>query len=184
MRVLLPLLLVLPGAALAHPGHDGATGLAMGLAHPLLGPDHLVAMLAIGAAAAARGGVARHAVPGAFLAGMAVFGLLGLGGADSALAEHLILASILVLGGLLALAWHPPVVLVAVAAAVFGAAHGYAHGVEGSADPGYFAGFLLATAALHAAGLAAGAWLAGRWPQGLRGAGGAVALSGVVLALV
>lgn len=179
----LPLALV-PSLALAHPGHGESAGFASGLAHPLLGPDHLVAMLAIGALAALLGGAARWAVPGGFLAGMLVFGLIGAGGAESALAEHVIIASIILLGGAMALALRPPLVVLVAFAAVFGAAHGYAHGVEGPGGAGYLAGFMLATAALHGAGFAAGGLIA-RWAGILpRAAGGAIALSGVALALV
>lgn len=45
-----PMLLLLAGLAVAHPGHDHVHGggFAAGLAHPLLGLDHLLAMLAVG----------------------------------------------------------------------------------------------------------------------------------------
>ena len=183
MRLLLPLLLLTPTGLMAHPGHEHAGGFASGLAHPLLGLDHLLAMLAIGVVAARLGAHARWAVPGSFLAGMLVFGLIGVGGAESALAEHLIIASIILLGALLAMALRPPLVILAAFAAVFGAAHGYAHGSEGTGDGGYLLGFMLTTAALHGAGLALGAWIAtrGRWL--VQGAGGAVALAGITLAL-
>ena len=45
-------LLVAAGAAQAHPGH-GASGFADALAHPFLGLDHLLAMVAVGAWSAA-----------------------------------------------------------------------------------------------------------------------------------
>lgn len=183
MRRLLPLLLLAPSPLMAHPGHEHAGGLASGLAHPLLGLDHLLAMLAVGALAAHLGGRARWAVPGSFLAGMLIFGLIGVGGTESALAEHLIVASIIVLGAILALAMRPPLMVVAAFAVVFGAAHGYAHGSEGTGDGGYLAGFMLTTAALHGAGLVLGAWIATRRRWLVQGAGGAVALAGIALAL-
>ena len=55
--------------ALAHPGHDGAS-LAAGLAHPLTGLDHLLAMLAVGLLAARRGGRALALWPAAFVGAM------------------------------------------------------------------------------------------------------------------
>ncbi len=186
MRYLLPIFALVPGMALAHPHHHHhhhhEAGFAEGLAHPLLGLDHLIAMLAIGVVAALMGGRARWAVPAAFLGGMLVFGLLGVGRAESDLAEHVIIASIIVLGGVMALSMRAPLVLVAAAAVVFGAAHGYAHGSEGTGDPGYLAGFMLSTAALHAAGIAVGLWIAGRAAVVPRALGGVIALSGVVLA--
>ena len=185
MRYLLPLLMLAPVAALAHPGHDaGAGSFGTGLAHPVLGPDHLIAMLAIGVVAALLSGAARWIVPGSFLAGMLGFGLFGVGGADSALAEHVIIASIIVLGAVMALSLRLPLAVVASFAAVFGAAHGYAHGVEGTGDSGYLLGFLLATAALHGAGLALGMWIAARPALVTRALGGGVALTGAALALV
>ena len=42
-----------------------------GLAHPFLGPDHVLAMVAVGLFAGLSGGRARWAYPAAFLAGMA-----------------------------------------------------------------------------------------------------------------
>lgn len=184
MRYLLPLFLLVPTATLAHPGHDPAGGFASGLAHPLLGPDHLLAMLAIGGLAALLGGAARWAVPGGFLAGMLVFGMIGTGGADSALAEHVILASIIVLGAAMALALRPPLAVLLAFAAVFGAAHGYAHGAEGPGGAGYMAGFMLATAALHGAGFALAAWVATRAAWLPRATGGVLALAGTALAVI
>ncbi len=183
MRYTLPLFLLAPSVVLAHPGHDHADGFASGLAHPLLGVDHLIAMLAIGVLAALLGGHARWAVPGSFLAGMLAFGLIGVGGAESALAEHVIIASIIVLGAAMALALRPPLVVLAGFAALFGAAHGYAHGAEGPGGLDYLAGFMLATAALHGAGYALGAQIASRASWMPRATGGVIVLTGAALAL-
>ena len=49
--------------ALAHTGHGATSGLAAGFTHPLLGLDHLLAMIAVGLFAAARGGKALWLVP-------------------------------------------------------------------------------------------------------------------------
>jgi len=175
---LLPLLL-LPAAALAHPhGHD-AGGFAAGLAHPVLGPDHLLAMVAAGLWAGAAGGRALWALPAAFLAAMLGAGLLGAGGAEIALVEHLIIASVIVLGAAAALALRVPLPAGLALVAAFGAAHGWAHGVEGPGGAGYAAGFVLATAALHGLGIVLGRL----GPQAVRGAGAAVVLAGAALAL-
>ncbi len=182
MRFLLPILLLAPTALIAHPGHDHGDGFAAGLAHPLLGLDHLVAMLAVGVLAARLGGHARLALPGSFLGGVLALGLLGFGGAENALVQHLVIASIIVLGGVLALALRPPLVVVVALAAIFGAAHGYAHGTGAAGDGGYLLGFLLATAALHCAGLALGHWLgSGRLAPAVRPLGAAAVAAGVWL---
>ncbi|MGQ8571924.1 HupE/UreJ family protein, partial [Klebsiella pneumoniae] len=70
-------LLLLPQAALAHPGHGDAAGLAHGFVHPLSGADHVLAMVAVGLLAALRGGRALWALPAAFLGMMVVGGVLG-----------------------------------------------------------------------------------------------------------
>lgn len=54
---------LLPGLALAHEGHTHASGFAAGLAHPLGGLDHLLAMVAVGFWAAHLGGNARWQLP-------------------------------------------------------------------------------------------------------------------------
>ena len=41
-------LALLPQAALAHPGHGVATGAEAGFLHPLMGADHILAMVAVG----------------------------------------------------------------------------------------------------------------------------------------
>ncbi|MFP9016179.1 HupE/UreJ family protein, partial [Pseudomonas aeruginosa] len=55
-------LLAAPALAFAHPGH-GEHGLVAGLAHPLTGLDHLLAMFAVGLWAAQQQGAARLALP-------------------------------------------------------------------------------------------------------------------------
>lgn len=182
MRILpfsLPLIL-LPAAALAHPGHEGAGGFAAGLAHPLLGADHVLAMLAVGLWAALSGGRALWSFPLTFLAAMLLAGLIGAGAGELALTEHLILASVIVLGAAVALMLRPPLPVALVMLAVFGAAHGHAHGVEGPGGAGYALGFLVATAALHGAGLALGL-LGARLT---RIVGGGVALAGAALVVI
>ena len=73
--LLATLLLVSPTLALAHPGHDHA-GVLSGIAHPVFGLDHLLAMVAVGLWAAQQTGKARWALPLIFVATM----LLGVAG--------------------------------------------------------------------------------------------------------
>lgn len=175
------LILLAPLPALAHPGHGGDGGFLAGLGHPLLGPDHLLAMVAVGLWAALAGGRAVWAFPLAFLSGMAVGGLLGIGGAEVAAVEPAILASVVLIGAAAAALLRVPLAAAATVLAAFGLAHGYAHGIEGPAGPvgAYAAGFLLATAALHLGGIALARL--GRLPARLMGGG--VALAGVALAV-
>ncbi len=182
----LPALLAvtLPTAAFAH-GGVGAHGtpFAAGVLHPLLGPDHLLAMVAVGLLAAMTGGRAVWALPASFVGGMVAGGLLGFGGAALPVVEPAILASVVVLGLAVACALRLPLALACTALALFGVAHGHAHGLEGPALGGaaYAAGFVLATAALHGLGLGLALGL-GR-PAVVRGLGALTAVAGLVLAV-
>lgn len=152
--LLATLLLVSPTLALAHPGHDHA-GVLSGIAHPIFGLDHLLAMVAVGLWAAQQTGKARWALPLIFVATMLLGGLAGFAGIEMPLMETGIAGSVLALGLLVALAIRPPLVVAAALTALFAASHGVAHGLELpelSSPWGYAVGFVAATAALHALG--------------------------------
>lgn len=182
---------VAAGALVPALGHGfGGEGLSEGLAHPLVGADHLLAMVTVGLWSAQRGGRSLWAVPLAFMAAMAAGGLSGLAGLDLPGVEWGILASLAALGGLVAGAVRLPVAAGMAVVALFGLFHGHAHGTElpEAASPAlYAAGFLLATGILHLAGLAlaqmAGKALSAPGERLVRGAGVAVASSAVVLLL-
>ncbi|HAB16572.1 MAG TPA: HupE/UreJ family protein [Verrucomicrobiota bacterium] len=183
--VLIALLVLAPSVANAHPGHP-ASGLAEGLAHPLTGLDHLLAMVAVGLWAAQIGGRARWIVPSAFVGTMVLGGAMGMSGVPVPWVEQGIVASVFVLGLLIALATKPKLSVTVPVVAAFALFHGHAHGTEMvSAATGllYATGFALATAMLHLTGVGLGQVLAhqsrGDW---LRLAGGGIALAGVVLA--
>lgn len=173
-----------PAAAHVDPGAHGA--FMAGATHPLFGPDHILAMVAVGLWAVALGGRALWTLPATFVAMMGAGFALALAGMPLVMVEPMILASVLILGGLIALAVRMPV---APAAGIVGALalfHGHAHGAEmGGADTlGYFAGFTLATALLHGAGVLGGSAMArGAGPVATRISGGAVALAGSALVL-
>ena len=176
-------LLLSPALAFAHPGHDHA-GVMSGLAHPLFGIDHLLAMLAVGLWAAQQRGAARWALPLTFVATMLFGGLLGFAGIEMSLMETGIAGSVLALGLLVALAGRPPVAIAAGPTALFAASHGVAHGLELpalSSPWGYAAGFVAATAALHAAGYAVARSLPQAAAPLVRIAGVASALTGAWL---
>lgn len=172
-----------PAAAFAHAGGGSGGGLAAGLAHPVGGADHLLAMVAVGLWAAQAGGRAAWAAPLAFVLALAAGAGLALAGWPVPAVEPLILASVVVLGAAVALALRPALAAALPAVALFGLAHGAAHGLEApvSGLAGYGLGFVLATAALHAFGFALGRLLAGGVL--LRGLGGATAAAGVALAV-
>ncbi len=171
--------LLAPAAALAHAGHGAPSGFWDGALHPLVGADHLLAMVAVGLWAALAGGTARLAYPAAFLGAMIAGSLLGFGGIALPAMEPVILASVLVLGAATALALRLPAALACTCLALFGLMHGNAHGLEATAGGlAYVAGFALATALLHGAGLA----LALGIPGATRILGAATALGGAALA--
>lgn len=182
MRTLSLIVLVLgtPTLALAHTGAGDHGAFASGLAHPLFGADHLLAMLAVGLWAALSGGRALWAYPAAFMVAMLAGGVLGAGGVALPVIEPAILASVVLAGAAAALALNVSLSVALAGLVLFGAAHGYAHGFEGPGGGGYAAGVLLATAALHALGIA----LARLGMTTARLIGGGVALAGVALALV
>lgn len=151
-------LLLLPALAQAHPGHGTGTSMLAGALHPLLGLDHLLALVAAGLLAWRMQGGARLAIAIAFPALMAAGAVIGLAGDALAMTEVMILLSIAVLG-LLAIKppRHFPVTTLGVIA-VFALFHGHAHGVEaadGAAGPSFVAGMTLASALVICATMAA-----------------------------
>ncbi len=173
------------GAAAHTFGAHGA-GFAQGIAHPLGGIDHLLAMVAVGLWAAQLGGRALWAVPASFVAMMAVGGVAGMLGAPLPLVELGIAGSLVVLGILVALAARLPVAVSAVLVGLLALFHGHAHGSElpeATSALAYGLGFVVATASLHGLGIAIGTLLrrdAGRLLLRLGGAG--IAASGLLLA--
>lgn len=145
------------GTAAAHTGHHTATGFASGLAHPLLGFDHLLAMIAIGLWAAQQGGRALWAVPTAFVGAMGLGGAWAWSGGALPQVEIAIALSVLVLGLLIATRRQWSVAVGMAIAAAFALFHGYAHGLEmpqATSPMPYALGFMLATVFLHGVGIA------------------------------
>jgi urease accessory protein len=170
--------------ALAHTGAGATHGFGAGLAHPLTGVDHLLAMVAVGLWAGLVGGRARFAYPAAFLGMMVLAGFWGMSGASLPGVETGIAVSVVILGLAIALKAAPPLAAGAAACAIFAIFHGHAHGAElpdGGGWFGYGFGFLLSTAALHASGLALAGVLAARSPLAARVAGGGLVLAGVAI---
>jgi urease accessory protein len=173
-----------PMLAQAHPGH-GINGFGSGISHPLGGLDHILAMIAVGLWAVQTGKSARWGLPLAFVGAMIFGGLAGMVYVPRPFVEHGILASVVILGALLASATRLSLGFSLAAAGVFGLFHGYAHGAEISDSAGawsYHAGFALATVLLHALGIGA-ALLMERFArfQCLRPVGAAIALAGFLL---
>ncbi len=180
--VLLAALSLFAGTASAHTGDHTAIGLIGGLAHPFMGLDHLLAMIAVGLWAAQQGRRARWAVPAAFVGAMGVGAVLGGAGWIVPQVESGIALSVLVLGLLIATQRHASMFAGMALVSLFALFHGTAHGLEmpqATSPVLYAMGFMLATAALHGVGIASS--LIGR--HAMRVAGFGIAATGVALIL-
>jgi urease accessory protein len=180
IAILLALIFVAP--AVAHTG-ESAGGFLAGLSHPVFGPDHVVAMVAVGLWGAFLGPPAIWLLPIVFPLVMAFGGVLGIVAVPIPASETGIAASAIVLGVMVVLAARPPLWIAALLVGAFAIFHGYAHGKElpdGANAVAFSAGFVIATGLLHLCGVVFG--LLARWPAGrlaVRGAGGVIALVGV-----
>ena len=183
-RLLLVALLVAHATpALAHVESGRVSGFTTGLAHPLSGLDHVLAMVAVGLWGAQLGAPAVWLLPIAFPMAMATGGMLGLLGVPLPGVEIGIAISAILLGAVVMTERRLPLAAAALLVGFFALFHGHAHGTE--LPPGengllYSFGFVVATGCLHAVGIAVGS--IHRWPTGriaLRIAGGVVGLAGV-----
>lgn len=175
------LLLSFSPMALAHVSGGMAGGFSSGLLHPVLGLDHVVAMVAVGLWGAFLGNPAIWLLPVVFPLVMTFGGALGIMGVPLPGVEVGIALSDIVLGLMVAFALRPPIWVAALLVGLFAIFHGHAHGAElpGSASPLAFSlGFVISTGLLHLSGIALG--LLTRWPVGQR----AVQGGGVVIALI
>lgn len=169
--------------ALAHVGPGAHDSFAAGFGHPFLGLDHMLAMVAVGLWAAMLGGRALILVPAAFVGVMMLGFIAGAAGVPLPFVEPAILASVVVLGLLVALALPMSALAGGALVGFFALFHGHAHGTEvGTAGfLAYGAGFVAATVLLHVIGIVSGIALGRFGPVLLRVAGGATALGGLML---
>jgi urease accessory protein len=142
--------------ALAHDEVEGGVGFLVGLLHPALGFDHLLAMLSVGILSVQIGGKAIWHVPTMFVLIMIVGGALGMQDVPVPIVETGIAISVLVLGLALAAEKLVPEWVALISVAIFGTFHGHAHGTEMPliANPWlYGVGFVLGTALIHLVGV-------------------------------
>ena len=185
MRKALALLfLVAASPAFAHSAEGVAGGFVSGFLHPIAGPDHVIAMVAVGLWGAFLGRPAIWLLPVVFPLVMAFGGALGVVGVPLPGVEIGIALSAIVLGAMVALAARPPLWVAAVVVGIFAIFHGHAHGTElpQAASPiAYSLGFVIATGLLHASGIALS--LVTRWTHGsqlVRACGGVIAALGLM----
>ncbi len=168
--------------------HEGGGSTAIsGFLHPLLGFDHLLAMVTVGLLSAQLGGRAIWTVPATFVGVMALAGVAGYAGVPLPGVEIGIAVSVIVLGAALFSQRKFPEAFAMAFVAVFSIFHGHAHGAElGTVNStmdvvAYVLGFMTATAGLHVIGALIGYMLLrnDRSAQILRWSGAAIALAGV-----
>jgi urease accessory protein len=149
----------------AHTGQDLAHDLQAGFWHPLLGIDHILAMMGVGLWAGFLGGAARGWLPAVFLVSMAAgasshFAGMVVQGAEIAVAMSVLaIGVILILGCRLRPGW------AASLSALFAYSHGYVHALETAADSQvlwYAGGFIMSTALLLGVGVVVGLVSVGR----------------------
>jgi urease accessory protein len=176
-------LILFASPAAAHSGTGLPGGFVAGVAHPLTGLDHMLAMASVGL----WGHFLRR--PLIYLLPI-VFPIMMAAGAGTAMigiplppVEFGIALSVIILGSLILGAVRLPVLAACAVVGLFALFHGYAHGLElpSAADPiGYSLGFVLATGSLHVIGIAIGTLaFVPRGETMLRALGGVTLLFGV-----
>ena len=175
-------IIMLAGPVLAHTEMGDGGGFLSGFTHPILGPDHVIAMIAVGLWGVFLGAPAIWVLPIAFPLIMALGGVFGMIEVPLPAVEVGIALSAVVLGLCVAFAVKPPIWLAVIVVGAFAVFHGYAHGTEmpvASDAVSYALGFVIATGLLHLCGIAFGSLV--RWPAGraaVRAAGWVIAILG------
>lgn len=181
--VLSGLAAVFPVLAHAHSEHE-VMSLGSGFMHPILGPDHLLAMLSVGVISALIGGRAILWVPAAFVTAMIIGATIGVFGVALPHVEFGIAVSVLLLGAGITMPKQFPVLLTMAVVGLFGMLHGNAHGVEmpQAAVPVFYSlGFVASTTLIHVLGVGIGLipWLHRRHRLPMGAAGVAISMAGV-----
>jgi urease accessory protein len=178
----LALMLLAPTLAHAHTETGSIGGFISGFLHPLTGPDHIAAMVAVGIWGAYLGAPAMWLLPVIFPLVMAFGGALGVLGVPLPGVETAIALSGVILGMMIALVVRPPLWVAALMVGFFAIFHGHAHGTElpqAANAVTYAVGFVVATGLLHLCGIAVGLLI--KWPWGrvaVRACGGVIAATG------
>jgi urease accessory protein len=149
--------LLAPVSAFAHGIVYG--GFSSGILHPVLGLDHLLAMVSVGIVSTQMGGRAIWYAPAIFVLVMAIGGLIGMEDLRFNYTEAMISWSVIILGLTIAVNARFSHAAIYGFVAFFAIFHGYAHGreiPELAVSWAYIAGFMTGTAALHILGVLIG----------------------------
>lgn len=129
--------------------HTTGNSMASGLAHPLVGLDHLLALFGVGLFAARFEGRTRWLLPAVFVSSLLAGSLLGVSRVSLPWVEPMIAASVVFFGLALLPRTQSAPWLGALLAGFFAVFHGHAHGNECSAvAPSIFISGMLFTSAL------------------------------------
>ncbi len=158
--IFLSCLLVYPFPLFAH-SFFSKDGFFDGISHPVLGLDHLLAMISVGIISAQIGGRAIWKVPLTFVIIMTLGGLFGflLIVQEFYFVEVGIILSVIILGLIIYIEKKIPQILILIFVGFFGLFHGIAHGLEipAASSPIFFIlGFICGTTALHIFGVVLG----------------------------
>lgn len=181
-RFMLSALVLFPTLALAHPGHHHLDW-QDGFLHPLTGLDHLLALLAAGIWLIQSDMRAKWALIAAFTLVLALAIPLGMQFTHLTF-EGGIVATLVVLGALIAIDVRGPLGLRAVVVLATAAIHGFVHGTElprGEEVAPFIAGLMSSSLMVIALALALGGYIS-KVQSGLlvRLAGIGVAVSGII----
>ena len=158
--IILSYFIVHPLPALAH-AFFGKEGFYDGISHPVLGLDHLLAMICVGILSAQIGGRAIWTVPSTFVIIMTIGGLFGflLIVQEFYFVEIGIILSVILLGFAISIQKKIPILIIMIFVGIFGLFHGIAHGLEipaASSPILFILGFICGTTALHIFGVTIG----------------------------
>ena len=174
--------LMISEPAFAHVSEEGLKGgFVSGYIHPLLGWDHVAAMVAVGIWGAFLGHRAIWILPIVFPFIMVIGGILGMVGVPVPFIVPGIALSSIIIGLAIAFKWRAPLWIASIIVGSFAIYHGYAHGqnLPAASNPIAFAlGFVLGSGTLHLIGILFS--LLDRYKWGIK----ALQLGGVIIALV
>ena len=174
--------LMMSQPAFAHVSEEGLKGgFISGYIHPLLGWDHVAAMVAVGIWGAFLGSRAIWVLPIVFPFIMVIGGILGMVGVPVPFIVPGIALSSIIIGLAIAFKWRAPLWIASVIVGLFAIYHGYAHGqnLPAASNPIAFAlGFVLGSGTLHLIGILFS--LIERYNWGVK----ALQLGGIIIALV
>lgn len=160
MFLLLFIYLAMPTLAYPHAQSIPRTfGFFEGMMHPIVGLDHLLAMLCVGMISSRIGGKAIWQVPTCFVVVMTLGCLIGFFDTTAPLIEPLISLSVIVFGALFLFPKWLTMPATFITVAIFALAHGIAHGKEMPIfvlPEIYIAGFMIATIGIHIFGVGIG----------------------------